>query len=145
MIGKMITYNEENSINREMVENEIGIMMLNEGDSMIECYDSIERIKKPTAKVPNPKKEWWMMLEPMSGDLEQVICFCKEHNMSYDEDFISYICYRNIHALNFLHKRKIVHRDIKSDNILYNYKGEVKLADFGLSINLTTEQSTIKD
>jgi serine/threonine protein kinase len=65
--------------------------------------------------------------------------------MTYDEDFISYICYHNIHALNFLHKRMIVHRDIKSDNILYNYKGDVKLADFGLSISLTTEKATIKD
>jgi hypothetical protein len=43
MIGKMITENEDSFINREMVENEIGIMMLNEGESIIECYDSIER------------------------------------------------------------------------------------------------------
>lgn len=36
-------------------------------------------------------------------------------------------------ALAYAHARKIVHRDIKPDNILFNRKGVVKLADLGLA------------
>ena len=47
------------------------------------------------------------------------------------EGQIAGICHRCLDALNFLHNRKIIHRDIKSDNILLGMNGEVKLIDFG--------------
>jgi len=40
-----------------------------------------------------------------------------------------------MHSLNF------VHRDIKSDNVLLNHQGEIKLADFGFSAEITEEKA----
>ena len=55
------------------------------------------------------------------------------------ENACKYLLNESLKGLFALHKRDIIHRDIKSDNILINEKGDVKLADFGLSAQLTKE------
>ncbi len=39
-------------------------------------------------------------------------------------------------ALQYAHQRQVIHRDLKPENILFNNKGEVLLADFGISMVL---------
>lgn len=38
-----------------------------------------------------------------------------------------------LHALAFCHSKKVLHRDIKPNNILVSSDGALKLADFGLA------------
>lgn len=57
------------------------------------------------------------------------------------ESHIAYVCKKMLMALAFMHREYRLHRDIKSDNVLINFEGEVKVADFGFAINLTSEQS----
>ncbi|NWS27039.1 PAK1 kinase, partial [Polioptila caerulea] len=46
-----------------------------------------------------------------------------------------------LQALHFLHFNLVIHRDVKSENIRLGMDGSVKLADFGLCAQVTSEQS----
>ncbi|KAH8691950.1 hypothetical protein BGW36DRAFT_431193 [Talaromyces proteolyticus] len=62
-------------------------------------------------------------------------------NSRIAEDMVKSIARQLLHALQYLHKRKITHRDIKPDNILISSLNplRVKLSDFGLSKSVQEE------
>jgi protein-serine/threonine kinase len=59
--------------------------------------------------------------------------FIQRMRTTYSENSCKYILRQTLLGLQFLHQRHIIHRDIKSDNILIDEEGSVKLADFGYS------------
>ncbi len=52
------------------------------------------------------------------------------------KDQIASIIHSTLKGLEYLHKHKKIHRDIKAGNILLDHQGNAKLADFGVSAEL---------
>jgi serine/threonine protein kinase len=51
--------------------------------------------------------------------------------------------FKCVRALSFAHSKGLTHRDIKPGNILHSGKADVKLADFGLAIDRTSERTVV--
>lgn len=76
------------------------------------------------------KKFLYMVMEFMKGgDLSSLL----EQVGSFDEDTAKYYLAQIVLALEYLHSKGVIHRDLKPDNILIDSEGRIKLTDFGLS------------
>ncbi|KAL0808670.1 hypothetical protein ABMA28_013104, partial [Loxostege sticticalis] len=73
----------------------------------------------------------WMLLEYCDGGALDSVMSELEKGLS--EQQIAYVCREMCRGLQFLHSRRVIHRDLKAGNVLATMTGGVKLADFGVS------------
>ncbi|CAB3362768.1 Hypothetical predicted protein [Cloeon dipterum] len=73
----------------------------------------------------------WMLIEYCDGGALDSIMIELEKPLT--EQQIAYVCQMMVRGLDFLHKAKVIHRDLKAGNVLLTMAGGVKLADFGVS------------
>ncbi|XP_043287616.1 serine/threonine-protein kinase 10 [Venturia canescens] len=73
----------------------------------------------------------WMLIEYCDGGAVDSIMV--ELEKALTEPQISYVCQQMTKGLAFLHKSRVIHRDLKAGNVLLTMSGGVKLADFGVS------------
>uniref|UniRef100_A0A8C2J8T1 non-specific serine/threonine protein kinase n=1 Tax=Cyprinus carpio TaxID=7962 RepID=A0A8C2J8T1_CYPCA len=81
----------------------------------------------------------WLVLELCNGgSVTDLIKGLLMRGKRLEEPIISYILYGALLGLQHLHNNRIIHRDVKGNNILLTTDGGVKLVDFGVSAQLTS-------
>ncbi|XP_022798774.1 serine/threonine-protein kinase 36-like [Stylophora pistillata] len=98
------------------LQREIDIMRNLEHENIIKLLDSFET-----------PKEVCVVTEYAEGELFQVL----EDDGSLPEEQVRKIACQLVKALYYLHSHRILHRDMKPQNILLGKGGVVKLCDFG--------------
>ncbi len=113
---------------KELIVNEILVMKDSQHKNIVNFLEAFLK-----------NQELWVVMEFMEGgSLTDVI---ENNDNSLEEDQISSICFEVTKGLKFLHNKKIIHRDIKSDNVLLDLKGNVKITDFGFCAKLTAQKN----
>mmetsp|Transcript_15697 Transcript_15697/g.38097 ORF Transcript_15697/g.38097 Transcript_15697/m.38097 type:complete len:518 (+) Transcript_15697:95-1648(+) len=83
----------------------------------------------------------WVVMEYMDGgSLTNLVQALQQRRTDMAEGEMGAFAKASLEAMAFLHSLGRIHRDIKSDNILINTRGEVKIADFGFCVQLTQEK-----
>ena len=113
----------------EELKTEIAMQSLSSHPNVVSI---IEAFLTPTHVV--------VALELMTGGM--LTSLCERDIRICEELHIGYVLKCVLQALSFMHRQHQVHRDIKSDNILVDLDGRVKIADFGFAASLTREAMT---
>ncbi|KAK8545655.1 hypothetical protein V6N12_026485 [Hibiscus sabdariffa] len=114
---------EESEDEIEDIQNEISVLSQCRCPYITEYYGSYLHQTK-----------LWIIMEYMAGGS---VADLLQSGPPLDEMSIASITKDLLHAIEYLHNEGKIHRDIKAANILLAENGDVKVADFGVSAQLT--------
>lgn len=99
---------------------EIALLKQLQHPNIVRLYDVIHTDKKLT-----------LVFEFLDQDLKRFMDACGDNGIQA-ETTKSFL-YQLLRGIAFCHEHRVLHRDLKPQNLLINMTGELKLADFGLA------------
>jgi len=88
------------------------------------------------------KEELWLITQLMDkGSCLRVMTLSKALGLGegFSEECLAFVLAETLKGLSYLHSRSLIHRDVKSGNILLDSRGGVKVSDLALSGTIAIE------
>jgi cyclin-dependent kinase len=99
---------------------EISLLKQLQHPNIVRLYDVVHTDKRLT-----------LVFEFLDQDLKKYLDSCGEGGL--DACTIKSFLYQLFKGIGYCHQHRVLHRDLKPQNLLINLDGELKLADFGLA------------
>merc|ERR1719251_159778 len=75
----------------------------------------------------------YLFFEFLTMDLKKYLDTSIDKNEMMSAELVKSYCYQLLQAILFCHQRRVLHRDLKPQNLLIDKNGAIKIADFGLA------------
>jgi len=98
---------------------EISLLKQLQHPNIVRLYDVVHTEKKLT-----------LVFEYLDQDLKKYLDSCVD---GLENQTIKSFLYQLLQGIAYCHQHRVLHRDLKPQNLLINLDGELKLADFGLA------------
>jgi len=101
---------------------EISLLKELQHPNIVRLYDVVHTDKKLT-----------LVFEFLDQDLKKYLEVCGGAGGGLEASIMKSFLYQLLRGIAFCHHHRVLHRDLKPQNLLINREGELKLADFGLA------------
>jgi serine/threonine protein kinase len=125
---KVLTVAASNVESRSLVTREIELMRASTHANVVRLMG---------AHLLDDGRTLWLVMELMGGGCLTDVLEAYEAGVRLNEPTMAFVARQTLRALAYLHAAHRIHRDVKSDNLLITGEGEVKLGDFGYSVQLS--------
>ena len=135
-----LTQKEKNE-NLKSIENEIKILSQLDSPFIVKLYEVFSiNLNEEVYNIKDEKNDEQMMCLVLelceNGDLNDKIKEKKQKNELFIEKEILHYFYEILQGLYYLHKNRVLHRDLKTLNIFLTKDNHIKIGDFGVSKKL---------
>ena len=136
------TSTKENIENIKSIENEVKILSQLDNPFIVKLYEvfSLNQNYELLDNKEENKDDTQIMCLVLelceNGDLNDKIREKKQKNEKFSENEILQYFYEILQGLYYLHKNRVIHRDLKTLNIFLTENNHIKIGDFGVSKKL---------
>lgn len=120
---KILPMDEEDLENMKKLELEIQVLRRCDHECIVRYLGSYVK-----------DNELWIVME--FCDAGSLAVMMSKQGKALEEPQIATVMNQMVQSLVYLHQQRMIHRDIKADNILMNSAGAAKLADLGVAAQL---------